>query len=128
MLYLLQKTTHKLITILCIVVFFMGSKVFATHQIDIGYGAIHPPFVYKKDGVLTGIDVDILALVLAQQEYTPRFYLMPWARAIKEVKQGRLGGVLTVYCEESSPHVLTSNEAVYSTRLSIFALKKIITL
>ena len=124
MLYFLQKSVCKLIPILCFAALFLCSKVFAAQTIDIGYGALHPPFVYKKNNTITGIDVDVLTRVLARQELSTRFYLIPWARAINEVKQGSLDGVLTVYCDDPSSDVIKSKEPVYSTRLSIFALKK----
>lgn len=53
-----------------------------------------PPFAFEEDGVVKGIDIDIFDLAMQRVGVPYEVKIVPWARALKMVKEGEAESIL----------------------------------
>lgn len=58
-----------------------------------------PPYEFKKDDVITGISVDIVKAVFNEMGINCEFIELPWSRALKYIKNGKIDGLFEVLWE-----------------------------
>lgn len=68
-----------------------------TQIIKVGVGTFTPPFIYVENEVITGIDVEIVRLLLSQLDICPEFIEFPsTARAKKYLEVGKVNMLMGV--------------------------------
>jgi len=116
---LLQDVSTKvlLLTSLLLVSLPLKSK-----ELTIAYSDPIRPYLYVDKGQVNGIDKNVLDYVLKQAGASAKYVYAPWARALKMAQDGKVDGLLSVFCSDDSEHILKSTETTYNTNISVFSL------
>lgn len=81
----------KYLVFICLLLASSAAFVRCAQSIKVGIGALTPPFVYVKNEVISGIDVEIVRLLLSQLDICPEFIALPsTARAKKYLEVGKI--------------------------------------
>lgn len=65
----------------------------------------YPPYEYLENNEIVGIDTDIVRQVLQHMGYTPRIYMLPWARAEAGTRSGTYDMLYSLtYSESRAEH------------------------
>lgn len=56
-----------------------------------------PPYVFKEDGILKGVSMDIINEVARRGEFKVKFKVEPWARVLLDVEEGAVDGAFSLY-------------------------------
>ncbi|WP_440055787.1 substrate-binding periplasmic protein [Pseudoalteromonas sp. T1lg65] len=84
----------------------------------------YPPYEFQGAQDASGIAVELVreAFNRIEQPFTIQF--MPWGRAIREIKTGRVDGIFTIYRTPSREEFMVfSDEVLIQQSISIFARK-----
>jgi polar amino acid transport system substrate-binding protein len=84
----------------------------------------YPPYEFQGAEDASGIAVELIkeAFTRIDQPYTIQF--LPWGRAIREVRNGRIDGIFTIYkTPEREQFMSYSDEVLINQSISLFALK-----
>ncbi|WP_199911553.1 substrate-binding periplasmic protein [Dongshaea marina] len=57
----------------------------------------YPPYEFREDGEVKGLAVELVTEAFKRMNQPIRITLLPWARALQEVKLGRADGIFTAY-------------------------------
>lgn len=55
------------------------------------------PYAWREDGHMTGLFYDLVTEAFRRADRKVEIHLIPWARAMEEVRQGRADGMFVVY-------------------------------
>lgn len=55
-----------------------------------------PPYVFAENNVLRGVDYEVSDRLLRELGYQPQWHMMPWKRALHEVRVGNADAILDV--------------------------------
>lgn len=56
-----------------------------------------PPFEYTEDGIVAGVNKEIIAEACRRLDITPTFTQLPWKRALKYAKEGRADAIFSLF-------------------------------
>ncbi|MEE4356670.1 MAG: transporter substrate-binding domain-containing protein [Desulfococcaceae bacterium] len=79
--------------------FFIISAAHAESMVFVT-GGMSPPLVYEEDGVLKGMDLDLITVFCRENGIVPEFSSYPWKRSLKNVMEGNAGGIFTLFRTE----------------------------
>ncbi|MDM8550501.1 transporter substrate-binding domain-containing protein [Desulfobacterales bacterium HSG2] len=69
------------------------------------------PYTFTKDGKATGIIIDTVNEACKRLNIVPKLRLLPWKRALKYMKKGKMDALLTpIYTEERTEFMYYSSE------------------
>ncbi len=84
-----------------------------------------PPKVYKDNGELKGVYVDIIREICKRMKVDAEFVTFPWARAVVMAREGKVDAFFPPFITEDRKQFLYfSSEPMTFTRNVVFALKK----
>ncbi len=84
----------------------------------------YPPFEYTQDGKVKGIAVDIVKMIFKEMNQDITIDVLPWARAIMYVKEGRRDAIFTAYKNPEREKFLDySKEVLMPSTVSFFVRK-----
>lgn len=102
----LNRLTHKpfFITILFVIFSFI-STLFGKEAFTI-VSDTYPPYEYKKDGKIIGMDVEILNEVAKEADIVLNIKFYPWKRALTMAKNGNADGIFSIlYSKERAKYI-----------------------
>ncbi|WP_019615061.1 transporter substrate-binding domain-containing protein [Psychromonas ossibalaenae] len=76
-----------------------------------------PPFVMKGAVNNQGISIDIVTAAFASQGYQVNFKIMPWSRALNEVKEGRVDILPATWFTQERTNYLTYSDSYLENSL-----------
>lgn len=82
------------------------------------------PTAYMENGKQTGLLVDVVNEAFKRAGYRVEIKLMPWARCLVEVKDGKIDGIFSVYQTRERQEFLTYAEEVLITQVQAFFVRK----
>ena len=82
------------------------------------------PTAYIDNGKQSGILVDVINEVFRRAGYSVEIMIMPWARCLGEVKEGKIDGIFSVYQTRERQAFLTYAEEVLITQVQAFFVRK----
>ncbi len=83
-----------------------------------------PPFQYKENGELKGIDLEVGNEIAKRLGIEFRYEAMPWARIKKYVADGtQIHGVLSMFYLEKYLDVVDFTEHIFKSKICLFAIK-----
>jgi len=83
-----------------------------------------PPYSYKENGKLTGIDVDITTEIYRRLGLEPEFQVLPWKRALHSLKRGSVTGMASLfYSEERTGFAYYTSSPMYIVKNVLFSRK-----
>ena len=72
------------------------------------------PAEYTENGVIKGINVDIVREALKRMGYDCKIIFLPWKRALNSVKTGQADGIIdAAYSEERAVYMYYPSEAIF---------------
>ncbi|NOU50464.1 transporter substrate-binding domain-containing protein [Pseudoalteromonas sp. JBTF-M23] len=84
----------------------------------------YPPYEFQGAQDASGIAVEIVQEAFSRIDQPINIVFMPWGRAIREVKAGRVDGIFTIYkTPERETFMDYSQEILIEQSISFFALK-----
>jgi polar amino acid transport system substrate-binding protein len=83
-----------------------------------------PPYEFTKDGQAMGTDVEILEEVCRRLGLTPQFRFVPWARALKEVQDGKADAIFSAAYLEERAQFLYYPETPLNEERNVFFVRK----
>jgi len=83
-----------------------------------------PPYQYKEDGQLKGLDLDIGKEISDRLGIKITYKAYPWTRIKKYAEEGKIDGILSMFCLDKYLEILDFAESVLTTKISVFALKE----
>lgn len=86
---------------------------------------VWPPYQYEEKGEMTGIGVDIVNRVCKRLDITPEIRLLPWKRALRDVRIGRAHGLVSALrTDERAEFMHYVSEPLFTVKVAIFARKE----
>lgn len=82
------------------------------------------PTAYIDHGKQTGLLVDVVEEVFKRAGYRVALRLMPWARCILEVKEGKIDGIFSIYLTPERQAFLSYAGEVLITQVQAFFVRK----
>lgn len=82
------------------------------------------PTAYFDNGKQTGLLVDVIEEVFKRAGYRVEIRIMPWARCILEVKDGRIDGIFSIYLTPERQEFLKYADEVLITQVQAFFVRK----
>lgn len=82
-----------------------------------------PPFSYIEDGQVAGPAAEIVRLTCIHMQIECSFTLLPWRRALKELRQGRFDGAFLIGWNKPRSEWLSFSEPVLTTEYGLFVRK-----
>lgn len=82
------------------------------------------PTAYMENGKQAGLLVDVVNEAFKRAGYRVEIKLMPWARCLVEVKDGKIDGIFSVYQTRERQEFLTYAEEVLITQVQAFFVRK----
>jgi polar amino acid transport system substrate-binding protein len=82
------------------------------------------PTAYMDHGKQTGLLVDVVEEVFKRAGYRVELRLMPWARCILEVKDGKIDGIFSIYLTPERQAFLSYADEVLITQVQAFFVRK----
>lgn len=82
-----------------------------------------PPYVYREDGELTGLSVDIMQELARRGGFEVSIEVYPWARVLLLTEQGKVDGAFSAYRTEARDKVYIYTGIVHFDELRL-AVKK----
>ncbi len=67
----------------------------------------YPPFEFKENGVMKGLDIEILSAVAKKGNFTIEFVEVPWARALVMAEKGDCDGIISLFKTEERSKFLS---------------------
>ncbi|BBN83856.1 hypothetical protein PA25_38410 [Pseudoalteromonas sp. A25] len=84
----------------------------------------YPPYEFQGAQDASGIAVEIIREAFARIDQPINIQFLPWGRAIREVKAGRVDGIFTIYkTPERETFMDYSQEVLIQQSITFFALK-----
>lgn len=84
------------IVVLSLLYFFLPGWAIAGKQISI-LSSNYPPHIYKENGEIKGIRVELLTELFKRMGYKYVPKIMPWARAVVMIKEGKSDGICSIW-------------------------------
>lgn len=82
------------------------------------------PTAYIDHGKKTGLLVDVVEEVFKRAGYRVEIRLMPWARCILDVKEGKIDGIFSIYLTPERQEFLSYADEVLITQVQAFFVRK----
>lgn len=82
------------------------------------------PTAYVDNGKQSGILVDVMNEAFRRAGYPISIRIMPWARCLIEVKEGRIDGIFSIYQTRERQEFLTYAEEILITQVQAFFVRK----
>ncbi|WP_136810228.1 substrate-binding periplasmic protein [Desulfosediminicola flagellatus] len=82
------------------------------------------PTAYTENGKQSGILVDVINEAFKRADYPVEIKIMPWARCLKEVKDGNVDGIFSAYDIKERHAFLTYATEVLITQVQAFFVLK----
>ena len=83
-----------------------------------------PPFQYKENGELKGIDLEVGNEIARRLGIEFRYEAIPWARIKKYVAEGtQIDGVLSMFRLEKYLDIVDFTEHIFKSKICFFAMK-----
>jgi polar amino acid transport system substrate-binding protein len=109
--------TLTMLVLLCPSALAAEKLVFAT--------TVWPPYQYEENGQLTGITADIVREAARRLNIELEIQVLPWKRALRDVKEGYANGMLSaLHTEERSQFMYYTSLPLFSVRTVIFGKKE----
>lgn len=81
----------------------------------------YPPYIYQERGIVKGVSVEIIKEAFIRMNIPFKITIMPWIRAMKQMKTGESDAVFTIYkTREREEFLYYSNEVVIDQTVSFF--------
>ncbi len=116
----MKKVFFAVITAVCMAIPFSVSAE------TIVFGVLEdvPPFEYKENGELKGIDLEVGNEVAIRLGIEFKYQAIPWARIKKYLEDGTdIGGVLSMFRLEKYFDIVDFTEHIFNSKICFFALK-----
>ncbi|MDM8550649.1 transporter substrate-binding domain-containing protein [Desulfobacterales bacterium HSG2] len=120
-----RRNLKEIVTVLLAVAVFLSPvRVFAEKAVFVSLEDL-PPKVYKEDGKLKGIYVDIIREICKRISIRAEFQLYPWKRCVMMVKDGDADAIFPPFLtQERTEFLYFPSEPMTVTRNVIFARNK----
>ena len=84
----------------------------------------HPPYEYTENSILKGIVVNLVTRVFNDMDQPIDIQVLPWARAITDIKEGKLDALFTAFKKpEREEFIDFSNQVLMQQTVSLYARK-----
>lgn len=85
----------------------------------------YPPYEFEQNDVTKGVAVDIVVEAFRRTRRDVQISILPWARALEEVKSGSASGIFTIYkTPERELFLNYMEEPLISQAVALFAMRK----
>jgi polar amino acid transport system substrate-binding protein len=91
-----SKRIHYGIVVLGLFCFFLSGRAMAGKEITI-LSSNYPPHIYVENGEIKGIRVELMTELFKRMGYTYVPKIMPWARAVVIIKEGKADGICSIW-------------------------------
>ncbi len=89
-------TINYCIIVLAAFIFLSPGRAVAVKELVI-LSSNYPPHIYEENGVIKGLRVELLTELFKRMGYTYVPKIMPWARAVTMIKEGRADGICSIW-------------------------------
>jgi polar amino acid transport system substrate-binding protein len=83
-----------------------------------------PPYQYNENGALKGIDLEIGEEIFKRLGFKIIYKPLPWTRTKKYAAEGKIDGILSMFCLDKYLEILDFAESALTSKLSVFAPKE----
>lgn len=84
----------------------------------------YPPYIYEDENTIKGLSVEIIEEVFTKMGVSIKITILPWVRALKQIKVGESDAIFTVYkTKERLEFIDFSNEIIIYQIVSLFTHK-----
>jgi len=116
----MKKVFFAIVTVICM------SMPFAVSAETLVFGVLEdiPPFQYKENGELKGIDLEIGNEIAKRLGIEFRYEGLPWARIKKYAEDGtEIQGILSMFHLQKYFDIVDFTEYIFKTKICFFVLK-----
>ena len=118
--------TMRKVALLFVIVCIVLSSGFSESKKVIILGTVEnlPPFSYYEDGVLKGIDIEVINELAKRTNLELTIKTLPWIRVISQLQAGTIDGAFSVYDNEERKKFCTYIDVVHYDNLGIVVRKE----
>jgi len=112
--------------IVALILFLCGSFHFQASAEDVLDIAIleYPPYEYTENGEFHGVSVRLVEAIFQRIEQPIKLQVLPWSRALKFLKEGRIDGLIEVLIiPERLPYIDFSRVVLMEEKVTLFVVE-----
>lgn len=110
--------------LLCMAGFILSQTLFAADTVRL-VTLSYPPYEFEQNEAVKGVAVDIVTEAFRRTRRDVQISILPWARALEEVRSGNASGIFTIYkTPERETYLSYTEEPLLTQAVALFSLKK----